>query len=95
VVSPRGRGILELVLAGVALLGSGLIWSQSHRAVPVAPIADGQPATVSVVYDPQLLLLTLLLATVAGVLAVVGTARIRRAPRAVRIQDAGVLPTRP
>jgi hypothetical protein len=91
VVNPRRRGALELVLAGVALLGSALIWSQSHRAVPVAPIADGQPATVSVVFDPQLLLLTLLLATVAGVLAVVGTARIRRARRAQPLQGAGRL----
>lgn len=82
------------MLAGVALAGSALIWSQSHRAVPVAPIAEGQPATVSVAYDPQLLLLSLLLATVAGVLAVVGMARIRRAPRAQPIQGAGGLPTR-
>lgn len=47
----------------------------------VAPIADGQPFTKSVVYDPQLLLLTLLLLTSAGVLAVVGIARRRRERR--------------
>jgi NO-binding membrane sensor protein with MHYT domain len=35
-----------------------------------------------VVYDPQLLLLTLLLATAAGMLAVLGVARLRRAGRA-------------
>ncbi len=44
----------------------------------VAPIADGQPSTTSLVYDPQLLLLTLVLVTIAGVLAVVGLARLRR-----------------
>jgi hypothetical protein len=91
VVNSGRRGALELVLAGVALLGAALTWPQSHRAVPVAPIADGQPATVSVIYDPQLLLLTLLLATVAGVLAVVGTARIRRARHAEPLQGAGRL----
>jgi hypothetical protein len=34
---------------------------------------------MSLVYDPQLLLLTLVLLTTAGVLAVVGIARLRRA----------------
>ncbi|HVQ97756.1 MAG TPA: hypothetical protein VMS16_02920 [Mycobacterium sp.] len=94
-MTPRRRGTLELVLAAAALTCAALTWSQSHRAVAVAPIADGQPATVSVVYDPQLLLLTMLLAIVAGILAVVGTARIRRAPRAGHSPGAGVLPTRP
>jgi hypothetical protein len=47
--------------------------------VAVAPVIDGQPATTSVAYNPQLLLLTLLLATAAGVLAVIGGARLRRA----------------
>ena len=36
------------------------------------------PFITSVVYDPQLLLLTLVLLTTAGVLAVVGLARLRR-----------------
>ena len=40
----------------------------------VAPVVDGQPVTTSVVYDPSLLLLTLLLATAAGMLMVVGCA---------------------
>ena len=47
----------------------------------VVPVTDGQPVTMSVVYHPQLLVLTLLLATVAGVFAVVGTVRLRRARR--------------
>ncbi|SGK94914.1 transmembrane protein [Mycobacterium tuberculosis] len=41
--------------------------------------SGGQPVTLSVVYHPQPLVLTLLLATIAGVLSVVGTARLRRA----------------
>jgi hypothetical protein len=37
--------------------------------------------TPAVVYDPSLLLLTLLLATAAGMLLVVGIARLRRVAR--------------
>ncbi|MGZ4514370.1 MAG: hypothetical protein ACXVX5_06565 [Mycobacterium sp.] len=75
------RALVELGLACAALVGAGVGWSRSHHAVAVAPIADGQPFTTSLVYDPQLLLLTLLLLTSAGVLAVVGTARLRRERR--------------
>ena len=39
----------------------------------------GEPRTTSVVYYPPLLVVMLVLATVAGVLAVVGVARLRRA----------------
>lgn len=76
------RAVVELVLAAAALAGSGLSWTRSHHTVAVAPIADGQPSTTSLVYDPQLLLLTLVLVTSAGVLAVVGIARLRRTKRA-------------
>ncbi len=75
----RYRALLELALACAALVGAGVSWSRSHHLVSVAPIADGQPFTTSLVYDPQLLLLTLVLLTAAGVLAVVGTVRLRRA----------------
>lgn len=78
------RAVAELVVAVAALVGSGVSWARSHHTVAVAPIADGQPFTTSLVYDPQLLLLTLLLLTSAGVLAVVGAARLRRARRAAR-----------
>jgi len=44
----------------------------------VAPVVDGEPNTPSVVYSPALLVLSLLLAAVAGVLAVVAIARLRR-----------------
>jgi hypothetical protein len=78
----RFRAFIALVLACAAALGCAASWSAVRSTVPVAPVADGQPVTTSVVYDPQLLLLTLLLATVAGMLAVVGVARLRRAGRA-------------
>jgi hypothetical protein len=53
-------------------------WLHARYPVAVGPVADGQPVTMSVVYDPQQLLLTLLLLMFAGVLAVVGIARLRR-----------------
>jgi hypothetical protein len=73
------RAVTELSLAGLAVIGCAFAWSGVRSTVAVAPVIDGQPATTSVTYDPHLLLLTLLLATVAGVLAVVGGARLRRA----------------
>lgn len=74
----RYRALAELVLACAALVGAGVSWSHASRTVRVAPVADGQPFATSLVYDPQLLLLTLVLVTTAGVLAVVGAARLRR-----------------
>jgi NO-binding membrane sensor protein with MHYT domain len=77
-VIARFRALVELGLALAALVGAGVSWSHARHAVGVAPIADGQPLTASLVYEPQQLLLTMLLLTVAGVLAVVGAARLRR-----------------
>lgn len=57
-----------------------LSWLSASRQVVVAPLLDGQPSTMSVVYDAPMLTLSLLLATVAGVLAVLGITRLRRAP---------------
>ncbi|MGE2813810.1 hypothetical protein ACQI5H_01480 [Mycobacterium heidelbergense] len=74
----RYRGPVELVLAIAAVVGAAVSWSHARHAVSVAPIAEGQPFTTSLVYDPQALLLTLVLLTTAGVLAVVGLARLRR-----------------
>ncbi|MEE2854302.1 MAG: hypothetical protein VX424_16820 [Actinomycetota bacterium] len=78
-MNPRYRAALELGLACVALICSALSWWHSHHTVTVAPIANGEPATTSLTYDPQLLLLTLVLVTSAGVLAVIAAARLRRA----------------
>lgn len=74
----RVRGIVELVLALVAAVGSVLSWIASMSTVQVPPILEGEPLTTSLVYSPPLLTLSLLLATVAGVLAVVGVTRLRR-----------------
>jgi hypothetical protein len=78
-MNARYRAALELGVAFVALICSGLSWWHSHHTVTVAPIANGEPATTSLTYDPQLLLLTLVLLTSAGVLAVIAAARLRRA----------------
>jgi cell division protein FtsX len=74
----RYRALLQLGLACAALVGAGVSWTHARHTVRVAPIADGQPSTTSLVYDPQLLLLTVVLLTIAGVLAVLGTATLRR-----------------
>jgi hypothetical protein len=74
----RYRALLELGLACAALVGAGVSWSHARFPRGVGPVAEGQPYTMSLVYDPQLLLLTMLLAITAGVLAVVGVARWRR-----------------
>ena len=72
------RALLEFGLACAALVGAGVSWAHARHTVRVAPIADGQPFTTSLIYNPQLLLLTLVLVTTAGVLAVVGIARLWR-----------------
>ncbi|MDT5225073.1 MAG: hypothetical protein QOG19_2480 [Mycobacterium sp.] len=72
------RAVVELILAAAALVASALSWIDTRSVIAVAPVAEGQPTTMSVVYDPQQLLLTLLLATVAGIFIVVGVARMRR-----------------
>ncbi|MEZ0362790.1 hypothetical protein ACAG26_03685 [Mycobacterium sp. pUA109] len=77
-MTAKVRAAVELGLAAAAAVGCALSWSQVRSTVAVAPISAGQPATTSVVYDPPMLLLTLLLATLAGVLAVVGVARLWR-----------------
>ncbi|OIN80324.1 hypothetical protein K3U93_20830 [Mycobacterium malmoense] len=74
----RYRALVELGLACAALVGAGVSWTHARHIVGVAPIADGQPTTTSLVYDPQLLLLTLVLVTTAGLLLVAGIARLRR-----------------
>ena len=72
------RARLELLGAVVAAVGCVLSWLAASSTVVVAPVLDGEPQTTSVVYSAPLLVLSLLLASVAGVLAVVGIARHRR-----------------
>ena len=58
-----------------------LCWLQVTGLVDVAPVTDGQPATVSQVYNPPLMLVVWLLAVAAGVLAVLGVAGLLRRHR--------------
>jgi hypothetical protein len=74
----RHRAALELVLAVAAAAGCVLSWLAATSTVVVAPVLEGEPKTASVVYSPPLLMLSLLLATVAGVLAVLAVTRLRR-----------------
>ncbi len=75
------RHTVQLVLAVLALaagIASGLA---ARSMVYVAPVADGQPSTTSVVYNPPLMMLTWALVTAAGVLTVLGVAGLVRARR--------------
>ena len=83
-MSQKRRVTIELVLAVVAAAGSVWCWLLSQTLVTVAPVLPDEPQTTSVVYSPPLLFLMLALATVAGVLAVDGIARLRRARHATR-----------
>ena len=78
----RRRAILELVVAVLAAVGCVLSWMHAISEVVVEPILAGEPSTVSQVYSAPMLTLSLMLAAVAGALAVVGIARLRRAPSA-------------
>lgn len=72
------RHVVQLTLAAVAAAGAVLCWLQVISLVDVAPVTDGQPATVSHVYNPPLMLVVWLLAVAAGVLAVLGVAGLAR-----------------
>lgn len=74
----KHRAVIELVVAIVAAVGAVLSWLAAGTTIEVAPILAGEPATTSVTYSAPLLVLSLLLATAAGVLAVLGIARLRR-----------------
>jgi len=73
------RARIELLVAVLAAVGCVVSWLAASSTVAVAPVLKGEPQTTSVVYSAPLLVLSLLLATVAGVLAVVGISRLRRA----------------
>lgn len=76
----RKRAMVEVTLAVLAAVGCVLSWLSASRQVVVAPLLEGQPSTVSLVYDAPMLTLSLLLATLAGVLVVLAVARLRRGP---------------
>lgn len=77
-MTTRLRAIIELVLAAAALVGCVLCWLAAESTADVAPVVAGEPSKTSNVYDPWLISWSLLLVTVAGVLLVVGVARLRR-----------------
>lgn len=70
--------VVQLVLAVAAAVGSVLSWIAARSAVQVSPILDGEPWTTQWSYSPPMVGLALLLAAAAGVLAVLGIARLRR-----------------
>lgn len=74
----RVRAGLELVLAVVALVGCVVSAWMSGSANVAAPVTAGEPSRDTMVYDPTLILVALILATAAGVLGVLGVARLRR-----------------
>lgn len=78
-MTARRRATIELGLALLATVGCVAAWLAAGTTTPVAPVLEGEPATTSVTYYPPLLSLSLLLAAAAGVLAVLGVARLRRA----------------
>lgn len=72
------RHAVQLLLAVAAAAGAAMCWPWVSTMVDVAPVTEGEPPTVSVVYHPPVLLLIWLLLTVAGVLVVLGLAGLRR-----------------
>ncbi|MBS1695234.1 MAG: hypothetical protein JST91_23765 [Actinobacteria bacterium] len=74
----RRRAAVELLLALAFAGGCAASWMAARSVVAVGPILPGEPSTISVVYSQPLLALAFLLATAAGVLGVLGVARLRR-----------------
>jgi hypothetical protein len=74
----RRRAGIQLVLAALALAGCVTSWLRSRSTVDVAPITAGQPSTTSLTFYAPLLVLALALLTVAGVIAVLAIANLRR-----------------
>lgn len=72
------KAVLQLVAALLCAVGCVLSWLAARTTVTVAPVLDGEPETTAAVYSAPLLVASLLLATAAGVLTVLGLARLRR-----------------
>jgi hypothetical protein len=80
-VSASRRGRVQLVIAVLSAVGCVASWLSAKAVVGVAPVIDGEPATLSAVFDPRFLTLAFLLAATAGVLAVLGLVNVRRGRR--------------
>ena len=78
VARQKRRAVIELLVAVLAAAGAVASWFGAQSVVTVAPILPGQPQTTSVALSPPMLTVMLLLAIVAGVLAVIGLTRLRR-----------------
>lgn len=74
----KRRALLELAVAAVAAVGCVLSWLAASSTLEVAPVLDGEPPTTAISYSAPLLVLALGLAGLAGVLIVLGIARLRR-----------------
>lgn len=72
------RASIELVLAVAAVIGCVASWLAAKSVEVAAPVIASEPSRPTVVYEPSMVALAVLLATVAGVLAVLGVARWRR-----------------
>jgi hypothetical protein len=70
--------MIALVLAVLAAAGCVMSWLAASSAATAEPVIPSEPSMATVVYDPSLIVLAVLLATVAGVLAVLGVAQLRR-----------------
>lgn len=80
---------VQLALAVLAAVGAVASWWQVRTVVDVAPVAAGQPATTSIAYYPPMMLLTLVLATAAGIFAVLGVVALCRLRTRVRTRRDG------
>jgi NO-binding membrane sensor protein with MHYT domain len=74
----RVRAAVELVVAVLAAVGCVACWIAARSSQLAPPVAANEPLRTIDAYDPSLITLSLVLATVAGILAVVGVARARR-----------------
>ncbi|OBB90965.1 hypothetical protein [Mycolicibacterium peregrinum] len=74
----KRRAVLEFVVAAVAAVGCVLSWIAASTTIQVAPVLDGEPPTTAISYSAPMLVLALVLAGLAGVLTVLGIARLRR-----------------
>ncbi len=77
--SPKVKrtALIQLVVAGLAFTGAVASWLAAGSREKVPPIMEGQPEMTTMVYYPPLVLLALVLLATAGVLAVLGVARLR------------------
>jgi hypothetical protein len=74
----KSRAVVELVLAALSAVGCVVSWLAARSVGVAAPVISSEPSMPTVAYDPSLIALAILLATVAGVLAVLGAAGLRR-----------------